>query len=263
MRCPRCADEQSVEARFCSRCGADLASVTPTWQGPSPPGPAPLAPPTVRRAEPPSAPTGPSGASHSRRSVPWVLGVLATVLVGVAAFAAADRLTGDDGAAQIAAGSESTVPAPAIDVADDADAVATTVSSDPTTESGAVGPAVLALRATADADMATVEALVGQWVPQVSQRRVGSRTGGAAMKAVEIAALHTALQQSVGAVLLNSSDYVFRVDNMWVSIVPEGFATADAALDRCESLPVTDQPCAARFITHDESVSATAKQRAS
>jgi hypothetical protein len=261
MRCPRCADEQSVDALFCSRCGADLAGVTPTWQGASPNGPTALGPPSTRRPDLTASLTAPSVAPRPRRALPWVLGVLATLLVGVGAFVAADVLTGDDGAAQPSDGSESTVQAPATEAADNS--VVTTVSPEPPAESGAAGPAVVALRAAADADMATVEALVGQWVPQVSQRRVGSRTGGLAMKAVEIAALHTALQQSVGAVLLNSSDYVFRADNMWVSIVPEGFATADAALDRCESLPVTDQPCVARFITHDESVSATVKQRKS
>ena len=276
MRCPRCADEQAVDARFCSRCGADLAGVTPAWQGSSPSAPAALGPPPGRRAELPAAPPGLPGlpgaspAAQSPRGVPWMLGVLATLLVGVVAFVVVDRLTRDDGAAQLTAGSESTVAAPApataSEVADDS--LAPTVSSGATTEpvaaeSVAVGPAVLALRSTADGDATTVEALVGQWVPQVSQRRVGSRAGGVVMKAVEIVALHTALQQSLGAVLLNSSDYVFRVENMWVSVVPEGFATADAALDRCESLPVTDQPCVARFITHDESVSTTVKQRKS
>ncbi len=260
MRCPRCADEQSVDALFCSRCGADLAGVTPTWQGSSPSGPAALGQPAVRRSDLAASSTGPSGAPRSSRALPWILGVVATLLVGGAAFVAADLLTGEEGAAQLTAGSESTAQVPATEAAD---AAATTVSPDTAIESGAAGPALIALRTTADNDVATVEALVGQWVPQVSQRRVGSRTGGLAMKAVEIAALHTALQQSVGAVLLNSSDYVFRADNSWVSIVPEGFATADAALDRCESLPVTDQPCVARFITHDESVSSTVKQRKS
>ena len=194
----------------------------------------------------------------------WILGTLGALLVGLAAFVAVDRLTDDrltddSGAAAPGGGSVPTVQAPSTDTAG-TNAV-TTVLTESASESSAAGPAVLALRAAADADAATVEALVGQWVPQVSQRRVGPGTGGLAMKAAEIAALHAALQQSVGAVLLNSSDYVFRADNMWVSIVPEGFASADAALDRCESLPVTDQPCVARFITHDESVAATVKQR--
>jgi hypothetical protein len=128
------------------------------------------------------------------------------------------------------------------------------------TSTGALG-SVAALRATADADAAIVETLVGQWVPQVSQRRVGSRSGAVVLRAEDIVALHTQLQQQVGAVLLNSSDYVFRTKNLWVSIVPEGFATAEAALDRCATLPATDQPCIARLITHDSSVGDTSKQR--
>ena len=176
--------------------------------------------------------------------MPWIAGALVAALVVVGALVAANRLTRDDATSTAADVASTEAPLPAA------------VSLPPIS-------AVGTLRATADADMATVEALVGQWVPQVSQRRVGSRTAGLAMRASEIVELHSALQRSVGAVLVDSGDFVSRANNLWLSIVPEGFATANAALDRCGTLPTTDQPCVARFITHDESVTVITKQRRS
>jgi hypothetical protein len=164
MRCPRCADEQSGEQDFCSRCGADLAGVTPVWQGPSPTAQAGPERSSFLHHEVAAAPTGAPPARPARRWPPVAAGIFGAALVAVVAFVAVDRVAsrsnGDNntGVAASDGGSASTVPAPATDAVVET----ATVPPDTATASSGGGPVVVALQATADADRATVEALVGQ-----------------------------------------------------------------------------------------------------
>lgn len=265
MRCPRCADAQPDAVRFCSRCGAELAATTPVWPGDA-------VGHTVTAADSPQTglPDRPSVARArvGHRGASWLVAALVVGGLGAGTALVVGRFGDSDDVAVGAAEARGPVVT-ALPPANDPSS-ATTSSLLPV-----AGPAVAALRATVEADAPSVEALVGQWVPQVSQRRVGVRNGGLALQAIDIVLLHVELQKQFGAVLLNSSDYVFKTDNMWVSVVPEGFATANEALDRCATLQpadrtpaqiaeqIAEQPCIARLITHDESIAVTSKQRRS
>ena len=262
MRCPRCADAQPDDGRFCSRCGAELAATTPVWQGGGP-GVTQTVSAAERAVEPDRRSVARAG--RLRRVAPWIAGALVVGGVGLGSALIIDRLGDTDEGAVGAEDGGLTTAAAAVPPGSQA---STTSTDTAPAASTVLGSAVTTLRATADADAPVVEALVGQWVAQVSQRRVGVRNNGVAAPAGEIVAVHADLQQRVGAVLLNSSDYVFKTDNMWVSIVPEGFATANEALDRCATLladqpanQLADQPCIARLITHDASIAVTSKQR--
>ena len=262
MRCPRCADAQPEGGRFCSRCGAELAATTPVWQGGAPGG-SEAASADERAALPSLDPV--MRASRLRRAAPWIVGAMVVCGIGLGAGLLVDRLgdSANNSAAGVADEGRSTATQRAPTTGDAAPATAPSVPAQPAPGTAAPGTAIAALRATASADSPVVEALVGQWVAQVSQRRVGARNSELALPAADIVVLHADLQQRVGAVLLNSSDYVFKTNNMWVSIVPEGFATANEALDRCATLEPADQPCIARLITHDTSIAVTSKQRRS
>ena len=120
----------------------------------------------------------------------------------------------------------------------------------------ALDPAAqLALRR--DTDRPTVEALVGQWVPQLSAKREGVVADGITYTLADIVALHATLQAQFGAVLVWSGEYEFDNGDLWVSIAPKGFATAQQALDWCVAAARDRHNCLARLVTHDPSVSPT------
>ena len=120
----------------------------------------------------------------------------------------------------------------------------------------ATGP-LAELSASRDVDRPTVEALVGRWVPQLSAKREGVVADGITYTLADIVALHGALQAEYGALLVWSGEYVFDDGDLWVSIAPEGFATAQEALDWCVAKARDRDNCLARLITHDPAVGPT------
>lgn len=115
------------------------------------------------------------------------------------------------------------------------------------------------LAATRDADRPAVEALVGRWVPQLSAKRDGTQANGITYGPADIVALHTRLHEQFGALLLWTGEYVFAQGDLWVSIVPTGFATAGEALAWCAAVPLDRDNCLAKLITHDPTVGDTAQ----
>ena len=60
-----------------------------------------------------------------------------------------------------------------------------------------------------------------------------------------------------GALLLLSGDYVYTVDDLWVSIAPVSFADAGGALGWCQDHGIGRNDCFAKLITHDENADPT------
>lgn len=268
--CAACGAALQGPSRFCVQCGAPAGATAPPTTGPGRPLPAPPttpAPPTAastaaaqptvpvpRVAAPAAAPvsTGPAPSAelpplqaartHTQVNLPaLVLSLLALALVAGGVTFLAMR---DDGTSTPSA--SSTVSS-----------VSSTIASVPTTEVP-LDPAQQ-LAATRDSDHAAVEALVGQWVPQLSAKREGTEADGITYQLADIVALQSRLLGQYGALLLWSGDYVFSQGDVWVSVVPKGFATADEALAWCAAVPLDRDNCLAKLITHDPSIGDTAK----
>lgn len=135
----------------------------------------------------------------------------------------------------------------------EATTVATTAptTAAPTTVALAPGEQLAATLAT---DREQVEAMVGRWVPQLSAKKVGTVDDGITYDLADIVTFHHRLQTEYGALLLYSGDYVYQTDDLWVSVAPESFATAQGALAWCVSEDIGRDDCFAKLITHDESI---------
>lgn len=272
--CAACGAALQGPSRFCVQCGAPAGAGAPAG-GQGRPLPAPLAPPNP--AAPSTAPTVPvphvaspaagpltaptptssstpspasaelpplqAARTHTQVNLPALL--LALMALALIAGGVTFLAMRDDGPSTPAA--TSTVPttaSPASSLQPN-----TQVPLDPAQQ----------LAATRDGDRAAVEALIGQWVPQLSAKREGTQADGITYQLADIVALQSRLHGQYGALLLWSGDYVFAQGDVWVSVVPKGFATADEALAWCAAVPLDRDNCLAKLITHDPTVGDTAK----
>lgn len=105
-------------------------------------------------------------------------------------------------------------------------------------------------------DRPTVDALAEQWVPQISAKRVGIEDDGIVYQFTDILRKHQEFQRDFGAVLLFSSSFVFASQDLYISIIPQGFATPDEALAVCTARALGPDDCFARLLTRDRSVRA-------
>jgi hypothetical protein len=112
----------------------------------------------------------------------------------------------------------------------------------------AVDPAV-ALAASAAADAAATEHLVGFWVPQVAS---GSAADSAAYLPV-----HAAMVTRFGALLVSSDMFMFKGPKFWVDVVPVAFDSEPGALAWCAAAGLGNENCYAKLLTRDPSVTVT------
>lgn len=112
--------------------------------------------------------------------------------------------------------------------------------------------ALAGLRGILDADRSAVEALVGQWVPQLSAKRPGMLVQGVAYDYVEILRDFRATQARYpDALLLFSGEYSsFKYGDFWITIEPLPYYDGQSANAWCdgEGIPVDD--CYAKMISH-------------
>lgn len=111
-----------------------------------------------------------------------------------------------------------------------------------------------ALEAQRADDAATVETLVGQWVPQVSAKSVGLVVDGVTFDEQRILADYQALAQRYpDAVLLRSADYTsFRAAGFWVTVVPRTFPSAADANAWCDGEGFASEDCFAKRLSRTE-----------
>ena len=233
--CPACGASLAGASRFCANCGVALA-LKPVPQAPTPPVPPPIV------TSPPGLP--PLRAAPTQ--VNWAALVVGLLALALIAGGLTFLLMRDDGPDTAATPAQlpptTTVP------------VETTVA----TIVVPLEPAAQ-LAATRDDDRPEVEALVGQWVPQLSAKREGTEADGIVYAAADIVALHADLAVQYGAVLVWSGEYVFEQGDLWISIAPKGFATPEEALAWCVAASLDRDNCLAKLITHDASVGDTAR----
>jgi hypothetical protein len=115
------------------------------------------------------------------------------------------------------------------------------------------------LNDTLDNDRAVVEGLVGFWVPQLSSKKEGTVADGITYSLADVVAKDQELRDGFGAVLLFSGEYNYKVTDLYIDIVPQGFGDPDSALGFCTSNGIDRDNCFAKFITHDMSLTSTTK----
>ncbi|WP_410608181.1 hypothetical protein [Amycolatopsis sp. lyj-109] len=101
-------------------------------------------------------------------------------------------------------------------------------------------------------DRASVEALVGSWVPEVSAKKVGLVVSGTTFDYPAILAEHRHLLAVYPqALLLKSQDYqTFRLPDYWVTVVAIPFTTAAGANTWCDNMGIGPSDCLAARLTH-------------
>lgn len=190
--CHECGHVGDPAAGFCIVCGA----------APQPPAvPVPAAPPSV----------------HSRLTAFGVLGATVAVLAAIAGVTlVAPPTTAGRPAADVnhrpptAATPTTTVGATSV------------TTSPPSSEPTDADTALVELNRQLDADRPAVEALVGQWVPQLSAKRPGLVAKGVRYDHVAILRdFRSTRARYPGALLLFSGEYSsFRHGDFWITVVP-------------------------------------------
>jgi serine/threonine-protein kinase len=101
-------------------------------------------------------------------------------------------------------------------------------------------------------DRPAVEALVGQWVPQLSAKRPGLVVQGVTYDYVSILRDFRALQARYpDALLLYSGEYSsFRFGDFWITVVPLPQSTGEYANAWCDGQGIGPDDCYAKLLSH-------------
>jgi serine/threonine-protein kinase len=259
--CSTCGRELGPYARFCGSCGTPVAQQPPPQQQypqqPSQPLPVPE-PQTIPQPTPyvPPPPAQPRHSAPRALLLPIVAGVavLALATTGVVVF----LLPRSTSQAQTPATTSSSAPATTTTIS-----TTVTTTTETTTTTTPTPPTEADLQQQATADHDTVETLVGQWVPQISSKKVGLVVAGKEFGYPEIMADFTALKSRYPqAVLLNSNDYTnFSGKDFWVTVQATTFGTADDANAWCDQQGFAADDCAASRLMHTGGTAGNFKSR--
>ncbi|MFF1608256.1 hypothetical protein ACFVYA_10790 [Amycolatopsis sp. NPDC058278] len=126
-----------------------------------------------------------------------------------------------------------------------------TPTSDTSSRSTSTDPGI-ALQQQAESDAAGVEALAGQWVPQLSSKAVGTRDNGTVYDNASILDHYRTLKSSYSSVLLLRSDSfsTFKRRGFWVVVMPEPASTGQAANSWCDTHGIDANNCFAKLLSH-------------
>jgi hypothetical protein len=182
------------------------------------------------------------------------LGLL-VVVVGTVVVYTVSRGTTTAGPALTGGTSQSTATSPSDpgyyvpDPSTSYPAPVTTTETVPTTTDA--DPAAV-LRAQAAADSPQVEALAGQWVPQLSSKAVGTQDNGITYDNAAILAHYRQLKiLQPSALLLSSADYsTFKNAGYWVIVLPLGYSSGPAANSWCDAAGIDADNCFAKLLSH-------------
>lgn len=129
----------------------------------------------------------------------------------------------------------------------------TTDNSDPgTPQPDDEASALAALQQTAAQDQSAVDALVGQWVPQLSSKTDGMVADGITYDDLAIWQKYEQLVADYPqALLLWSGNYTsFSHADYWVVIMPDGSTTGAQANSWCDAQSIPADQCYAKLISH-------------
>jgi zinc-ribbon domain len=243
--CPTCGRELSPHARFCGSCGTPVAQQQ--QQQPSEPE-------TIPQPTPYPPPIPPRHSAPRSLLLPIVAGVavLALATTGVVVFLL-PRST-----------SQAQPPATTSSVPTTTTTISTTLTTTTETTTTTPRPPTEAdLQEQATADRNTVETLVGQWVPQISSKKLGLVVNGVQFGYPEIMADFQSLKSRFPqAVLLNSNDYTnFSGTDFWVTVQATTFGTADEANAWCDQQGFAADDCYASRLMHTGGPAGNSKTR--
>jgi hypothetical protein len=223
-----------------------------------PHAPAPL--PYLSMPPVPGPPPVRSG--QSRNAVLGVVAAGVTVLAVVATIAFFNRSTtsGDASAATyqqpVAAPTDVTEytpdELPATDLPTETETE--TPTAEPTAPAVDLPTALAELRLQLDADRPMAEALVDQWVPQLSAKRPGLVVNGVNYNYLEILRDFRQTQARYpDALLLFSGEYSsFKYGNFWITVVPRPQYDGASANVWCDGEGIGPDDCYAKMISHTE-----------
>ena len=269
--CLTCGRELGPYSRFCGACGTPVAQQPqqqpqhPQQPLPQQPVAEPLPQPAPQSwAEPETIPqpTAYPPPPQPRHSAPRNL--LLPIVAGVAVLALATTgvvvflLPRSTSQAQPPASTSSAQPSPTT-----TGTTTTTTTTATTTTTTPTPPTVADLQQQVAADHNTVETLVGQWVPQISSKKLGLVVKGVQFGYPEIMADFTALKSRFPqAALLNSNDYTnFSGKDFWVTVQATTFGTADAANAWCDQQGFAADDCYASRLMHTGGPDGNSKTR--
>jgi hypothetical protein len=241
--CRECGHTGGPVAKFCTHCGAAVQQAYDRTTQPTSP-PLPFAPPV---SDPPPVGGG------SRRGL---VGVAVACGVAVAVIATFVLVNGDaddsvsSPPAEITVYQTTEVPAASQPTSDAGIPPDPQQAAEPEPDDAAT--ALAELQRQREEDRPEVEALVGQWVPQLSAKRPGLVVNGITYDYVEILRdFRSTSARYPDALLLFSGDYSsFRYGDFWITVVPRPHADGPATNTWCdtEGIPVDD--CYAKMISH-------------
>lgn len=250
MRCANCGlSLQEGDAR-CPRCGG-LVTRAPF---PPPPPDEPETPPYGLARTPP-APARRGGLGIPVLVVGLVL-LMAVVATGI-------TLVVKQHAAAAAPPSEPTPAGISSVVAQPSAPALPPVSAAPSSSEPEQPPSNAAAKADldneVDQDRESAEALVGNWVPQLSSKRPGLVADGITYDYQHIWANFQRLKsQYPTALLLWSGDYVsFKSPNFYVTVVAQPSADGPSANEWCDNAELAPDDCYAKFLSHEGGPSGT------
>jgi guanyl-specific ribonuclease Sa len=250
--CPTCGRELPPHARFCGSCGTPVAQQPqPQYVQQQQPS-QPVEPQTIPQ------PTPYPPRHHAPRSlllpIAASVAVLALATTGVVVFLL-PRFT-----SQAASPATSSSAAPA---ATTTSTTVTTTTTETTTTTTTTPPTEADLQQQAAADHNTVETLVGQWVPQISSKKIGLVVNGVQFGYPEIMADFQALKSRFPqAAMLNSNDYTnFSGKDFWVTVQATTFGTADEANAWCDQQGFAKDDCYASRLMHTGGPAGNSKTR--
>lgn len=244
--CRECGFTGRPSARFCARCGATApAAAQPAAVFTPPPRPVP-------QPLPQPVPLRPNGSRQHR----GVFGIAAAVVAGAAILVVAVVVGGIASTSRTGAAVTYTQDPPAPDAsgyypeppAGVSASYPTTTTTEPTDDASAKEE----LDRQVAMDRPAAEALVGQWVPQLSAKRPGLVVHGVAFDHVEVLRDFRALQARYpGVLLLYSGEYSsFRYGDFWITVMPLPQPTGEYANAWCDGQGIGPDDCYAKLVSH-------------
>lgn len=226
----------------------------PVPQGFGTPQPLPIVQQPPYLPQQPSMVPPPSSRSSYVVAAVVALGLL-VVVVGAVVMYTVSRGTTTAGAALTSGTSQSTATpesGPNYYVPDPSTSYAAPVTTTETLPATTDADPEAVLRAQAAADYPQVEALTGQWVPQLSSKAVGTQDNGITYDNAAILAHYRQLKiQQPTALLLSSGDYsTFKNAGYWVIVVPVGYSSGPAANSWCDAAGIDADNCFAKLLSH-------------
>jgi serine/threonine-protein kinase len=119
------------------------------------------------------------------------------------------------------------------------------------------------LRRRLDGDAATVESLVGKWIPQLSSKREGDVVDGTRYDAAAVLADFNGWKERVPSSVLTRSERFtsFRGQNYYVTLAAEPFDNAEDANAWCDDQGLAPDDCFAKRLSHSEGPSGNTRSR--